>query len=71
MPASSQSMAGACYTLGQEAAHKEETEEEKEEEEEVIDIEGDVDINLLGKGGCRGGGWQSKEWPKVDIVLLF
>merc|ERR1712242_293883 len=26
---------------------------------------GDVDIALLGKGGCRGGGWQSKEWPKV------
>jgi len=69
VPASSQSMAGACYTLGQEAAHKEETEEEKEEEEEVIDIEGDVDINLLGKGGCRGGGWQSKEWPKVKGFL--
>ena len=30
-----------------------------------IDIEGDVDISLLGKGGCRGGGWQSPEWPKV------
>merc|ERR1711990_36467 len=38
---------------------------EEEEEELIIDIEGDVDISLLGKGGCRGGGWQSKDWPKV------
>ena len=38
---------------------------EENEEELIIDIEGDVDISLLGKGGCRGGGWQSKEWPKV------
>merc|ERR1711953_861525 len=54
-----QSLTGACYKLGKT------TLDEKNEEELIIDIEGDVDISLLGKGGCRGGGWQSKEWPKV------
>merc|ERR1712142_1049584 len=42
-----------------------EEEESEDEEEMVIDIEGDVDVSLLGKGGCRGGGWQNKGWPKV------
>ena len=59
VPASSQSLTGACYKLGKT------TLDEKNEEELIIDIEGDVDISLLGKGGCRGGGWQSKDWPKV------
>ena len=69
VPASSQSMAGACYAIGSStvsAVHEdEEAADVEDEDEDVIDIEGDVDIALLGKGGCRGGGWQSKEWPKV------
>lgn len=67
VPASSQSLSGACYVLGENKLDDitGENEEELEEEELVIDIEGDVDISLLGKGGCRGGGWQSKDWPKV------
>lgn len=59
-------MSGACYTMGVSTPVTEEEEQEYEEEEDaVIDIEGDVDVTLLGKGGCRGGGWQSKDWPKV------
>lgn len=66
VPASSQSMSGACYTIGKTTAvSDDEGEEEEEDDDDVIDIEGDVDINLLGQGGCRGGGWQSKDWPKV------
>ena len=68
VPASSQSMIGACYKLGKlEYVSEDDYEEEEDEDDDdsVIDIEGDVDINLLGKGGCRGGGWQSKDWPKV------
>merc|ERR1719450_2086444 len=64
VPAASQSLSGACYTLGSSGAAAEESDDEEEEsedeEEMVIDIEGDVDVSLLGKGGCRGGGW-----PKV------
>ena len=26
---------------------------------------GDIDVALLGKGGCRGGGWQENNWPKT------
>ena len=66
VPAHSMSMSGACYTIGKSSATTDDKEEEEEQEDaDVIDIEGDVDINLLGKGGCRGGGWQSKDWPKV------
>merc|ERR1719334_1291181 len=72
VPAASQSLSGSCYSIGAaskqaEAAIEEEedAEDEEEEEELVIDIEGDVDVSLLGKGGCRGGGWQNKGWPKV------
>ena len=55
------SLTGACYMMGKNTIE----ENEENEEELIIDIEGDVDISLLGKGGCRGGGWQSKDWPKV------
>ena len=68
VPAFSQSMSGACYTIGKTSAVSDDEdgdEEEDDDDDVVIDIEGDVDINLLGKGGCRGGGWQSKDWPKV------
>ena len=68
VPASSPSLSGACYLLGKnkpDLPHVFEDDEEDLEEELIIDIEGDVDISLLGKGGCRGGGWQSPEWPKV------
>jgi len=68
VPAASQSLSGACYSIGASTAPVEEAideVEEAEEEDMVIDIEGDVDIALLGKGGCRGGGWQNKGWPKV------
>merc|ERR1711892_1388782 len=68
VPAASQSLSGACYSIGASTAPVEEVVDEVEEAEEedmVIDIEGDVDIALLGKGGCRGGGWQNKGWPKV------
>merc|ERR1711936_1110120 len=40
-----------------------------EEEDMIIDLEGDVDIALLGKGGCRGGGWQDKDWPQLKGFL--
>jgi len=68
VPAASQSLSGACYSNGVTKEVVEESVEEPEEieeEEMVIDIEGDIDIALLGKGGCRGGGWQNKGWPKV------
>jgi len=73
IPASSQSMSGACYTMGTSASaiednveeYEEAEEEEENDDDSIIDIEGDVDITLLGKGGCRGGGWQNKDWPKV------
>merc|ERR1711892_1592672 len=68
VPAASQSLSGACYSIGASTAPVEEVVDEVEEAEEedmVIDIEGDVDIALLGKGGCCGGGWQNKGWPKV------
>ena len=63
-------MTGACYTRNK--VHKDSTKEEdvddeaEEEEESVIDLEGDVDVALLGKGGCRGAGWQDKNWPTVS-----
>ena len=70
-PASSSSMTGACYTTNkvQKVSTKEEDvdDEAEEEEESVIDLEGDVDVALLGKGGCRGAGWQDKNWPKVRV----
>jgi hypothetical protein len=37
----------------------------QEEEDVIIDLEGDVDVALLGKGGCRGRGWQENGWPQV------
>jgi len=68
-PAFSSSMTGACYTR-EGGSRKPVTadsskEDESEDEEIVIDLEGDVDVALLGKGGCRGAGWQDKNWPKV------
>jgi len=71
VPAASQSLSGACYSIGssniavEESVDEIEESKEEEEEEMVIDIEGDVDVALVGKGGCRGGGWQAKGWPKV------
>ena len=40
-----------------------------EEEDVIIDLEGDVDVALLGKGGCRGRGWQENGWPQVKGFL--
>jgi len=71
VPAASQSLSGACYSIGASSTAVDEEDEDQEEdggdEEDdiIIDIEGDVDVALLGKGGCRGGGWQNKGWPKV------
>jgi len=63
----SQSMSGACYSISDSLAEEEEEVEENagEEEDMIIDMEGDVDVALLGKGGCRGGGWQDGGWPKT------
>jgi hypothetical protein len=41
---------------------------EEEEEDVIIDLEGEVDVALLGKGGCRGRGWQENGWPQVRAV---
>ena len=61
------SLSGACYSISDSLAEEEEEVEESagEEEDMIIDLEGDVDIALLGKGGCRGGGWQDKDWPQT------
>ena len=61
------SMPGACYSISDSLAEEEEEVEEDagEEEDMIIDLEGDIDVALLGKGGCRGGGWQDKDWPKM------
>ena len=33
---------------------------------------GELDLALLGTGGCRGGGWAEPGWPKVkDIYLIL
>ena len=32
-------------------------------------ISGELDLALLGKGGCRGAGWQEGGWPKVKGFL--
>jgi len=68
VPASALSLDGACYVAssedGSSAAYEAESSQE-EEEDIIIDIEGDIDVALLGKGGCRGGGWQEAGWPKV------
>jgi len=63
----SASMAGVCYSISDSLAEEEEEVEEVagEEEDMIIDLEGDVDIALLGKGGCRGAGWQDKDWPQL------
>jgi len=69
---------GACYVKqqagqnqAQQVEEEDQEEEEGEEEEDVIiDLEGDVDVALLGKGGCRGAGWQDRDgWPKVKGFL--
>jgi len=69
---------GACYVKQQgsttplsheEAPDESSSEEEEEEEEVIIDLEGDVDVALLGKGGCRGANWQEGGWPKVKGFL--
>merc|ERR1719334_143718 len=65
LPASSPSMPGACYTLGEVLEQEDESEIVEEDEELIIDLEGEVDVALLGKGACRGAGWQDKNWPKV------
>merc|ERR1712088_128032 len=67
----SASMAGVCYSISDSLAEEEEEVEEVagEEEDMIIDLEGDVDIALLGKGGCRGGGWQDKDWPQLKGFL--
>jgi hypothetical protein len=41
--------------------------QEEEEEDVIIDLEGEVDVALLGKGGCRGRGWQENGWPQVRV----
>jgi len=63
----SASMAGACYSISDSLAQEEEEVEETagEEEDMIIDLEGDLDVALLGKGGCRGAGWQEQGWPKI------
>ena len=63
----SASMAGVCYSISDSLAEEEEEVEEVagEEEDMIIDLEGDIDIALLGKGGCRGAGWQDKDWPQL------
>jgi hypothetical protein len=45
------------------------TQEEEEEEDVIIDLEGEVDVALLGKGGCRGRGWQENGWPQVPVEI--
>ena len=52
----------------QEETEESEPEEAEEEEDVIIDLEGDIDVALLGKGGCRGGGWQEGGWPKVKGI---
>ena len=54
---------GNCYKLDEALI--------KEHEEQIIDLDGDVEIALLGKGACRGSGWQNDAlgWPKVKGVL--
>ena len=54
--------------IGSSVAYEAESSQE-EEEDIIIDIEGDIDVALLGKGGCRGGGWQEAGWPKVSGLL--
>ena len=56
IPASA--LQGKCYKMGQGQDAQDEAsggapEEEEEEEEVIIDIEGDVDLALLGHGACR------------------
>jgi len=62
---------GACYTKTAGNLHTETTADDVEEEEEdvIIDIDGELDLALLGKGGCRGAGWQENGWPKVKGFL--
>ena len=59
---------GACYASSNAASasgEPEEKETEEGEEDVIIDLDGDNDVALLGKGGCRGVGWQENGWPKV------
>jgi len=74
IPAFSGSMKGACYTLssGKQVVDDKEEEiyaEKDDAEDRIIDFEGDIDIALLGKGGCRGSGWQENNWPKSKGLL--
>ena len=32
---------------------------------------GEIDLALLGKGGCRGGGWAEPGWPKVNLFPVW
>ncbi len=32
---------------------------------------GELDLALLGTGGCRGGGWAEPGWPKVNDFCLI
>ena len=59
---------GNCYVLSDKhgvvpgdvgaAAAEEETEVE-------LEVKGDVDFHMLGKGRCRGPGWTSKKFPAI------
>jgi len=71
VPASFSSLKGGCYTLSdsQGKHDQEDIEEEADNEDMITDLEGDIDIALLGKGGCRGGGWQENNFPKTKGIL--